>query len=139
MERAGKLMGKWKLSRNCTSQEEIAKAAWPVAVGKRVASHTGGVKLVRSSLVVEVEDDIWRRQLFSLRGQILKRLEDVLGEGIVTDIEFRTAVPRRLPQREERPWRRAEEQSALPGDEADRIEDPVLRRSYKAARRRRSA
>jgi Protein of unknown function (DUF721). len=75
MERAGRVLGKLKLSDHGIGDEELARSAWPLAVGKRIASRTGHVSLVRSRLVVEVEDAIWQRQLFTLRGQILAKME----------------------------------------------------------------
>ena len=55
------------------------------------------IGLVRNRLVVEVEDAVWQRQLWTLRGQILQRMEQVLGRKIVEEIEFRIAVPRMKP------------------------------------------
>jgi hypothetical protein len=125
MERAGRFVGKLKV----TTDEQLAQAAWPLAVGKKIASHTGTISLIRNRLVIEVEDAVWQRQLFTLRGQILARLEQVLGRFIVEELEFRVAIPRRAPQREER----------LSLDDADGIRDPVLRNLYKAARKRATA
>lgn len=130
MERAGRFIGKLK---GCAAPEELAVAAWPVAVGKRIAAHACAASLVRACLIVEVEDLIWQKQLNALRGQIMLRLAAVLGPGVVEDISFRPATPRRMPQREERAARPA----ALSGeDEADLIPDPVLRRLYKQSRRK---
>lgn len=122
MERVGRVVGKLKV----TTDEQLAQAAWAQAVGKKIAGHTGTVSLVRERLVVEVEDAIWQRQLFTLRGQILARIEQVMGRNIVQELEFRIAIPRRAPQREER----------ISADDADAIKDPVLRNLYKAARKR---
>jgi len=129
MERAGRLLGKSKSALSCLSPEELAKAAWRAAVGKRIASRAVAVSLVRSRLVIEVEDEIWRKNLWTLRGQILRKLDEVFGSGVVTELEFRLGLTRRMPQREERPVR----------DEADHIEDPVLRSLYRTARRRATA
>jgi predicted nucleic acid-binding Zn ribbon protein len=128
MERAGRLIGKLRL---CATSEELARAAWPVAVGKRIAVHAVAVALDGSSLIVEVEDVVWRRHLVTLRDQILKRLYEVMGTGAVRSLEFRLMLPRRMPQREER--------SARPADEADAISDPAMRRLYKVARRKATA
>src|SRR5215471_2594813 len=68
MERASSLVR--KLSASMITSEELALAAWPDAVGKRIAAHTRAAKLVRTRLVVEVEDAVWQRQLFSLSRQI---------------------------------------------------------------------
>ena len=88
MERAAKSLAKLKLS-DAISTEDLARAAWPAAVGKRIASQATAKSLVRDSLIVEVEDAIWQKQLFHLRFQILAKLSEILGSGIVQDVEFR--------------------------------------------------
>ena len=130
MERAGRSLAKLKSSGNI-SAEELALAAWPAAVGTRIASHAWAKALVRGNLVVEVEDAIWQKQLFHLRHHILHKVHDILGDANVTDVEFRLATLRRPPQRAEALG--APEASA---DEADRIEDRVLRIVYRQARKR---
>lgn len=132
MERAARLIAKNKSS-NLLSDEEIARAAWPTAVGKAIASHTSRIRLVRSTLVIEVQDAIWQKQLHALTSQIVARLRKVTGSDTVRDLEFRIAIPRRQPQRagscdtgEMRPEL----------DEAERIDDPVLRRVYQQSRKR---
>ncbi|HTR34349.1 MAG TPA: DUF721 domain-containing protein [Bryobacteraceae bacterium] len=132
MERAAKSLAKMKLS-DAVSHEELARAAWPAAVGERIAVHAAPKSLVRGSLVVEVADAVWQKQLFHLRGQIIARLKQVLGDGIINDVEFRIATPRRPPQ----PARSLN--PAELADEADRIQDPVLRILYKQARKKASA
>ena len=132
MERAGKSLAKLKLP-DAISPDDLARAAWPAAVGKRIAVHAAPKALVRGSLIVEVEDGIWQKQLFSLRFQILAKLQEVVGAGIITDVEFRIATPRRPPQ----PAFNLNE--AKPLDEADRIADPGLRMIYKQARKKASA
>lgn len=87
--------------------------------------------MVRSNLIVEVEDNVWQRQLFALRYQIKRKLEASIGPGIVEEIEFRVLPRRREP-------RRATAMKAR-NDEADLIEDPVLRNIYKSARRKETA
>jgi hypothetical protein len=127
MERAGRVLGKLKLAKNGVSDEEMARSAWPAAVGKKIAFRTHVVGLVRDRLVVEVEDAVWQRQLFTLRQQILGRMEQVLGRKIAQELEFRVAVPRIQPARA---------QAITSADEADEIQDPVFRLVYKAARKR---
>lgn len=132
MERAGKSLARLKLS-DAIPFEELARAAWPAAVGKRIASHAAAKSLVRHSLIVEVEDAIWQKQLFHLRLPILAKLTEILGGDIVRDVEFRIPTPRRPPQ----PAQRLAE--TKPADEADRIEDPGMRIVYKQARKKASA
>jgi hypothetical protein len=130
MERASKLIRGLGLPVDTISAVEIACAAWPHAVGKKIASHTRAVRLVRTRLVIEVEDNIWQRQLFSLSLHILRNLEKSLGAGLVDDLEFRVVPRRREPQRATLPV------PPLLRDEADGIADPVLRDIYRASRKK---
>jgi len=131
MERAGRLISKLKLPGGAVRADQLAIAGWPAAVGPKIASHTQAVWFENHRLVVEVGDAVWQQQLSVLRNQILKRLEEILGERLVEQIEFRLRPRRRQPQQavEARPNK----------DEADKIPDPVLRAIYKQQRRRRSA
>jgi len=131
MERASRLIGRLKISGESLNPEELALAAWPSAVGSKVAAHTRALKMVRSSLIVEVEDLIWQRQLFVLRHQILKNLAARLGAPLVEDVQFRIVPLRRQPQRAT-----SSTGQPLASDEADGISDPVLRRIYKASRKK---
>ena len=129
MERASKLIRQLDLPGNTITVDELACAAWPQAVGKRIASHTRAAKMVRASIIVEVEDAVWQRQLFSLKPFIVRNLAKIVGAGMIEDAEFRIVPRRRDPQRATQ---------AAPGglfaDDADAIEDPVMRGIYKASR-----
>jgi hypothetical protein len=126
MERAARVLGKLGIA----GEEKLAQAAWPLAVGRRLAQRTAPLQLVGTRLVIRVEDAVWQSQLFTLREQILTRLEQVLGRRLVNALEFRVAIPRPGVHRAETPVRSA--------DEADGIADPVLRTLYKASRKRAS-
>jgi hypothetical protein len=128
MERASKLIRGLRLPGDTLSGEELACAVWSQAVGKKIAAHTRAARVVRTRLVVEVEDVTWRRQLNSLSRHILWNLEQILGKGAVDDLEFRV-VPRRIE-----PQRATESAPALFADESDAIADPVMRTIYRAAR-----
>jgi hypothetical protein len=130
MERASKVVRGLKLSSDVLSGEELACAVWPQAVGKKIAAHTRASRMVRTRLIVEVEDGTWQRQLFALTAQILGNLEKSVGGGLVKDLEFRIVPRRREPQRA------AEAVPALFRDEADSIDDPVMRGIYKASRKK---
>ena len=132
MERASSLIRGLRLSGEMITADEMARAAWPVAVGKRIAAHTRAAKLVRTRLIVEVEDAIWQRQLFSLCPHILTNLEKTLGRGLVDDLEFRIVPRRREP---------AIARASMPSlcDEADAIADPVLRDLYRLSRKKAQA
>ena len=129
MERAGRLIAKMDLPPQVADAEVRARAAWPVAAGKKIAAHTRAVALVREKLVVEVGDAVWQRQLSTLRHFLLRNLARELGGAIVTEIDFRPMPPRRGPQRAE-----SSRPSGRNTDEAERIQDPVLSLLYKRAR-----
>jgi len=133
MEPAGRIIGKLKLPKGVIDPDAFARSAWPAAVGKKIAVHTRAIKLVRSTLIVECEDALWQRQLFTLSGQILRNLEG-LAPGLVTDLDLRPMTPRRGMQYAEAP--KAQRDMA---DEANRIEDAGFRLIYKQARRKASA
>jgi predicted nucleic acid-binding Zn ribbon protein len=129
MEPASKVIRGLRLPGETFAAEELACAAWPNAVGKRISTHTRPARLVRTKLVVEVEDRIWQRQLFALTSQILTNLIKRIGPGIVDDLEFKIVPRRREPARA---------QVSVPPllDESDGIADPVLRGIYRAARKK---
>jgi len=129
MERAGRLLAGMRLPGVRVAPEELVRAAWPLAVGKRIAGRARAAALAGSTLIVEADDEIWQRQLSTLSGQILARLKQVLGQELVTRLEFRLATPRR-------PLRRA---TTASGDEAETIPDAGLRIAYRASRRKAQA
>jgi hypothetical protein len=139
MERASKLIRGLRLSGDVLSAGELACAAWPQAVGQRIAAHTRASRMVRTRLIVEVEDYIWQRQLFALTPHILNNLEKSFGPGLVEDLEFRIVPRRREPQRAAQAAGRPMRVPALFPDEADGIADPVLRGIYKASRKKAQA
>jgi Dna[CI] antecedent, DciA len=126
MERAGRLIGKLKVSAGITDPETRARAAWAMAAGKKIAQRTRATNLVRGTLVVEVEDFVWQKQLNTLRHFLLRNLHKELGEALVMEIDFRP-MPRRLaPQRAE---------TARPVL-VDGIGDPVLGLLYQQSKKK---
>ena len=57
MERASRFLGKLT---GPIDMDDLARAAWPLAVGKKVATRTRPARMVRTRLIVEVEDLIWK-------------------------------------------------------------------------------
>lgn len=128
MERAGRLIPKIKGKAPLT-EAELALAAWPAVIGRRLANRTKAVSFSGSRIVVEVEDALWQRNLEGLRGAILANFHKTLGETAPKSIEFRIGIPRRPPGR-----------AALPAASgAEGIADPVLRRIYLSSRRKAGA
>ena len=131
MEPASKYIAKLALARETVDTEDVVRAAWRKAVGKKIAARTRPARMVRTRLIVEVQDATWQRQLFSLSGQILGNLARQIGAGLVDDLEFRVVPLRIEPQ-----LARCAAASAAAGDDADAIADPVLRRIYRSARKK---
>src|ERR1700688_818183 len=127
MERAGSLIGKLKLSPEMADPETRARAAWALAAGKKIARHTLAAALVRGTLVVEVEDFVWQKQLNTLRHFLLRNLKEILGD-VVMEIDFRPMPPRRKPQRAE----------SARGDvllDSNGIQDPVMAMLYRQSKK----
>jgi len=130
MERASRLMGQLNFPGDSVSAEQLVCAAWSAAVGARIAKHARAERLVRTKLIVGVDDSVWQRQLFGMSRMILSKLTENLGERLVVDeLEFRVAAQKRGPQR-------AERSTTRPPDEADGIEDADLRRLYVTSRKK---
>jgi predicted nucleic acid-binding Zn ribbon protein len=138
MERASRLIRKNKLSNEIFTDEDLNRALWPAAVGKAIAAHTSRIKLVRATLVVEVEDAVWQKQLFPLTSQIIERIRKVTGNDVVRDLEFRVAVPRRQPMQAAARDGGLRKSEHYP-DEAESIRDPVLKKVYRLSRKKATA
>ncbi len=136
MERAGRLIGKLKIPKEVLEPEALARTAWPVAVGRRIAGHAHAARLVRSTLVIECEDPVWQRHLYTLSAQIVRNLQAILGPQVVTALDFRPMVARRGPQVALAVRQDAAAVVAVSTDEADSIPDAVFRHLYKQSRKR---
>jgi predicted nucleic acid-binding Zn ribbon protein len=135
MLRAARVLRTLATAQDPAALEAWICAAWRGVVGARIARHARAERLVRNRLVVGVDDAVWQRQLFAMRGQIVHKLRQQTGADFVDAIEFRVSPPRREPQRAARSDPR---QTSL-FDEAAGIADPVLRRLYLASRKRETA
>lgn len=63
-------------------REQAAAALWNEIVGEHLSRRTRPVEISRSKLVVLVPSSSWKRQLRALRGEIVSRLNQVLGTDI---------------------------------------------------------
>ncbi|HLO00289.1 MAG TPA: DUF721 domain-containing protein [Pyrinomonadaceae bacterium] len=68
--------------------EAACIAAWREAVGPVLSDHAIPVRLQNQTMVVVVADAVWKRQLEHMRGQLLFRLNMVLGQSLVKLIEL---------------------------------------------------
>jgi len=134
MERAARVINSSKITSKILTDDDMMRGIWPSAVGKVIASHTSRLRVVRTTLVVEVADATWQKQLFALSRQILDRVQKASGSKAITDIEFRVGIPRREPQRSD-----GSRNPLFAADEADQIQDPVLKKVYQLSRKKATA
>jgi hypothetical protein len=68
--------------------EAAAIAAWKHAAGDGLKEHAVPLKLENRMLTVAVADAIWKKQLTSMRGQLLFRVNSILGKSLVGALDF---------------------------------------------------
>jgi hypothetical protein len=69
--------------------EVAARIAWRRVAGEPLRQHAVPFRLFRTTLIIAVSDAVWQKQLAALSGQLLSRLNAMLGQGTITFIEFR--------------------------------------------------
>ena len=70
-------------------REAVVIAAWKRAAGDSLSSQTAAVELRNKQLFVAVKDETWKHHLESLSGQMIFKLNLILGQTAVTFINFR--------------------------------------------------
>ena len=68
--------------------EAAAIAAWKHAAGSGLKEHALPLKLEDRTLTIAVADAIWQKQLQSMRGQLLFRVNTILGKPLVGALDF---------------------------------------------------
>ncbi len=119
--------------------EAACMAAWKHAAGDGLRDHAVPLALYRKTLVVGVADTTWQKQLQSLSGQLLFRLNSILGQPLVTFVDFRVnpkaVANARRPQYAGR-TSRSLDPSTVPTElvtAAAEIKDRNLRRAFLGA------
>jgi hypothetical protein len=131
------------LLRAAGDSEEVAEAAafvaWRRASGEQLRGQAVPFRLHGKHLVVAVPDTSWQRQLEAISGQLIFRINSVLGHALVTYVEFRVdpktvreerARLRRAEVDLERHQRRAMQQARPLAQAASAIRDEDLRRRF---------
>lgn len=113
-------------------KEAAAIAAWKHAAGEGLRDHAMPVRLQGRTLIVAVADAVWQKQLGSMLGQMLFRVNHILGQPLVSYIELQID-PRVLAQQA----RKAEERQHIAGEvppeileAANSIADKQLRQTF---------
>jgi hypothetical protein len=101
-----------KLLRAAGEAEEVMEAAvlvaWRRVAGEGLRAQAVPFRLYRKTLIVAVADVTWQKQLEAMSGQLLFGLNSLLGQAVVTFIEFR------IDPKTVRAQRAAEEAQTLP-------------------------
>jgi hypothetical protein len=119
--------------------EAAAFAAWRRVAGEAMRGCAVPFRLYNKTLVVAVPDVTWRQQLEKVSPQLIFRLNSLLGQALVTYVEFRVD-PRTVGRERERARRTqyeqlVEDENALRSateldDAASAIHDEDLRRRF---------
>jgi hypothetical protein len=113
--------------------EAAAIAAWKHAAGEPLGNHAVAIKLEEKTLVIGVSDVLWQKQLESIRGQLLFRLNSILGKKLVSRLEFRidtASVPRTATNRRAPSEPDENEVSIELWSAANAIKDKQLRKAF---------
>lgn len=65
-----------------------AVAQWLEIVGPAIARHASAVGVEEKTLVIAVDSTAWMTQLFYLKNEILKKVGEHIGPGLVTEIRL---------------------------------------------------
>ncbi|MEO0009009.1 MAG: DUF721 domain-containing protein [candidate division WOR-3 bacterium] len=65
-----------------------AVVQWSEIVGPAIARHTRALGIEGQTLLVAVDSPAWMTQLFYLRDEILKKVAEHIGAGLVTEIRL---------------------------------------------------
>ena len=115
------------------AREQSVFAAWSVSVGRQVHKATAPVRLEGKTLVVAVVDSTWSAQLSGMRGQIIFKINSLLGAALVSRLQLVTneELVRCVHQMPAEVRFVAPDEQAQPlGEKAERIEDPELRNLF---------
>jgi predicted nucleic acid-binding Zn ribbon protein len=92
-----------KILEQAGASQEMAEAAaviaWKRVAGDGLAGHANPLNLRGGTLIVEVADDVWRRQLQRMSIELISRINKLLRREIVNEIQFRInpAIGKRRP------------------------------------------
>ncbi len=113
-------------------REQAAFVAWRVTTGAQLAYSCQPFRLYRKNLIIAVTDGAWKKQMESMSGELIFRLNSLFRQPLVTLLEFRID-PRHVAEAGSKPppqgfqFRQTQEIEAELKPAADRIRDDELR------------
>ncbi|MFQ5863735.1 MAG: DciA family protein [bacterium] len=69
-------------------KEHEAIVKWPQIVGQKISKVTVANKTVDGILFVKVKNNAWRTELVFLKRDILRKIDETIGMGVIKDIRF---------------------------------------------------
>jgi len=112
--------------------EAAALAAWKHAAGDGLKEHAVPLRLEGRTLIIAVADRIWQKQLTSMRGQMLFRVNTILGQPLIGSLDF-VIDPKVVKPRVEQPKQNEPLDNEVPLElwsAASSIHDKELRKSF---------
>lgn len=67
---------------------ELLQKFWPTLAGENLAAVTKVVAIQSSTVVINVPDLIWRKQLARMKGQLLRKINELWDSQRITEIAF---------------------------------------------------
>ncbi len=78
-----------EMNDNESVRQAVVFAAWRRMAGEALRDKAVPIRLFQKHLIIAVESATWKRHLESLSGQMIFKINSVLGQALVTFIEFR--------------------------------------------------
>src|SRR5262245_30108142 len=70
------------------ARQQVIIAAWTVLAGKEIRQISTALRVERKTLIIAVKNGLWQKQLRAMSGEILFRLNSLLGAPAITTLEF---------------------------------------------------
>ena len=67
---------------------ELLQKLWPALVGEQLASAVSVTGIRGATVILNVPDRIWRKQLYGMKRQLLERINEPWGNPRITEIAF---------------------------------------------------
>lgn len=126
-----------KLAAEVWPNEFKIKKLWARAVGAAIAKNTEPTRLIGKKLKVTVTSSAWMNELSFHKADIIEKLGEQLGKGVVKDIIFKTGKVESYKERTRKaaPKARALTESEAAGIDklASGVKDPAIREALKNA------
>jgi hypothetical protein len=82
-------------------RERECLSLWEEVVGKKLASVSQADDIKNGVLYVSAKDSIWAQEIFNLKGLIMQKINQRMGEEIVKDIKVRAKPLKKKVKKEE--------------------------------------